>query len=169
MLTYQPQNDIYYGIFRFLSILIRDSSKEYNIDLFKILDFYLLFPNFIPDIRVTNELLKDKNKFKQYKNAYAVEGNQKQIFNKLNKIQDKIIEILVSKNILNIAKIKIGIISLNPNIDIPFFLLQQIEVKNHENYNIFEFLTKLSTLPFYGEDGLKDRTGLMEYRYDGVN
>lgn len=169
MLTYQPQNDVYYGIFRFLSILTRDSSKEYNIDLFKILDFYLLFPNFIPDIRVTNELLKDKNKFKLYKNAYAIEGNQKQIFHKLNKIQDKIIEILVTKNILNIAKIKIDIISLNPNIDIPFFLLQQIEAKNYENYNLLEFLTKLSTLPFYGEDGLKDRTGLMEYRYDGVN
>lgn len=169
MLTYQPQNDIYYGIFRFLSILTRDSSKEYNVDLFKILDFYFLFPNFIPDIRVTSELLKDKNKFKLYKNAYAIEGNQKQIFHKLNKIQDKIIEILVTKNILNIAKIKIDIISLNPNTDIPFFLLQQIEAKNHENYNLLEFLTKLYTLPFYGEDGLKDRTGLMEYRYDGVN
>lgn len=46
---------------------------------------------------------------------------------------------------------------------------KQIEAKNYENYNLLEFLTKLSTLPFYGEDGLKDRTGLMEYRYDGVN
>ena len=168
MLTYQPQNDVYNGIFRILSLLMYDTTREYHIDLLRILDFYYIFPNFICDIKFPSNLIKDKAIFKKYSdNLYFIKGQKKQIFYTLTKVQDSSLNILFSKNILDCSLYKKEIIKLNANIDFAPFLYEQIMYRNTENKDIIDFLiNKLSKIDFLGENGLKARTGLMEYKYD---
>lgn len=170
MLTYQPQNDIYNGIFRILSLLMYDTSREYHIDLFRILDFYYIFPNFINEIRLPSAIIKDRELFKKYsKNIYFPKGNKKQIFYQLTKKQNDSFNVLVSRSILNCSLFEKEIIKINENIDIAPFLCEQIQYRNEENKDIIDFLVnKLSKITFLGKDGLKARSGLMEYRYDIV-
>lgn len=168
MLTYQPQNDIYNGIFRILSLLMYDTTRQYNIELLRILDFYYVFPNFIYDIKFPSTLRKEKAIFKKYnENTYFAKGNKLQFFYMLTQIQDKGFKILISKNILNCSLYEKEIIKLNNDICLATSLLEQIKKRNQENKEIIDFLVcKLSKIEFLGNNGLKARTGLMEYRYD---
>lgn len=168
MLTYQPQNDIYNGIFRILSLLLYDTTRQYSVDLLRILDFYYVFPNFIYDIKFPSNLRKDKAIFKKYnENAYFAKGNKRQFFYMLTQIQDKTFKILISKNILNCSLYAKEIIKLNHDICLAPSLFEQIKQRNQENKDIVDFLVcKLSKIEFLGKKGLKARTGLMEYKYD---
>ena len=170
MLTYQPQNDIYNGIFRILSILMYDTSRAYPLDLLRILDFYYVFPNFINEIRLPSTIIKYREFFKKLnKNTYFPQGNKRQIFYQLTKIQNESFNTLVSRNILDRGSFEKEIIRLNDDVDIAPFLCEQIYYRNEENKDIIDFLVnKLSKITFWGKDGLKARSGLMEYRYDIV-
>lgn len=79
------------------------------------------------------------------------------------------IDTLVAKKIINTEYYQKNIIFLNEQIDIAPYLDQQLEQRNSDNQELLDFLVnKLSKIHFWGENGLKARTGLMEYRYDEI-
>ena len=169
MLTYQPQCDPYNEIFRILSLLYFDKNKQFNLDVLKILDFYFLFPQFITDIKLPKEMVSYRSRFKKYENIYAVQDTKKQLFDNLDVYQCMAIDTLVAKKIINTKYYQKNIVFLNEQIDIAPYLDQQLEQRNSDNQELLDFLVnKLSSIHFLGENGLKARTGLMEYRYDDI-
>ena len=169
MLTYQPQNDVNYCIYRFFSLFFIDENKEYAIDTFKIIDFFYMFPHFIKNIKVRKEQISERNSLDDYCNVYAIDGNQKQLFERLNNCQEMAFEILVSKKILDIDKFQEGIVLLNNSLDIASRFIECIEETNLKNKKLLNFLTKsLASVQLYGKGGLKDRSKVMEYKYDTI-
>ena len=51
----------------------------------------------------------------------------------------------------------------------PSAIVERVKIANETNADLISFLSTLgSTYTLTGKDGLKDRTGLLEYRYDPV-
>jgi hypothetical protein len=96
-------------------------------------------------------------------NEYYTPSSPKSVFRKVESIQDTAIKILVNKGILE--KEKCGYIlvesSVTPEVE------GIVEERNEQMEEVMDLLITLTenSSPL-GKDSLKDRAGLMEFRYD---
>jgi hypothetical protein len=166
MLLYHQAYDIYHCVFRMLKILKYSAGKALEYDRLSILDFYLLFPHLIKDISVPQELVSEKTKFKRYASKYDFNGDPKFFFSRLRALQETALRVLVAKKI--IAKEGFEDKKLNLNLDeIPSDMRKEIDKSITEYSEVLSFLIdKLDVIELTGARGLKQRTGLLEYRYD---
>lgn len=169
MLTYHPLKDPNHCIFRMLCILNDIDAEEIPIDLLKILDFYLLFPHLLKKIKpFPNIFTAFKKDLNVVQDPFENLPSATKLLFDLSPIQETCINFLAVKKIINIDRLKKDKINLiKENID--ELLLDYINKASFKNENWYSFLIKhLSTMSLYGENGLKARTKLMEYKYDSV-
>ncbi len=167
MLIYNPAYDIYHTMFRILQ-LSSNINKSIEIDKLKILDFYYVFPT---------ELLRIKKPvgFKKYDkflvteiNKYDKITNPRRIFYKMNSIQYQAIKILVASGYLDSQNFEKGIIKFSTK-EFPLNFKENIEKSNKENNKLITLLIEtLADINLSGHLGLKERTGLIEFRYDTI-
>jgi hypothetical protein len=88
------------------------------------------------------------------------------LFSEMGDFQLRAIDILKAKNILEITEE--GMISKGENFSNS--IIASLVEENYITSNTFykEFIKIIMLCPLYGENGLKKRTGLMEYRYDAI-
>lgn len=124
----------------------------------KILDLYLCFPYFLKKFKFPQGLNTRKiiNKISK---PYEELPSEKILMFRLNEIQNFSFNFLVSKGLFNKNKFTKGIISY-----------QEEFLNNYKFQNsipeVMEILVKMAAIEVDGKGGLKDRSGLMEYRYD---
>jgi len=83
-------------------------------------------------------------------------------------IQIAALNALAGSNIIDRDLLKKGYVE-RTSVTLPDDLQLRIDEKNSLDEPISKFIFKeLSEMPLFGIDGLKHRTGLMEYRYDNV-
>lgn len=164
MLVYHPVYNVYHCIFRIASIFKHINRIE--IDKLRILDFYLLFPSIISEVKLPREFQKIKKEAKKLSNIYHDPINHLITFREIQDIQMAALNSLMCAELINKKDLEEGYV-VRTNKEIPNHLLTLIESFLSKNRNIYEFILKdLAALQLTGKNGLKDRTGLLEYKYD---
>lgn len=166
MLLYHPYKDSNHCAFRILSILNKLDS-EIQLDQLKLIDFFYLFPHFLKDIKPwPRELKAFRKHLNDFGEPYENTPNKKKMFFDIEVIQNQALLKLASRELISVDKLKKRSVELD-KIKIPNELISQIQEDKFNNGNILTVLVDgLCNIPWSGENGLKMRSGLMEYKYD---
>ena len=154
-------------MFRFITIADLLELESFEFSRLRIYDFLFLFPHFIKDVsfpraKGVSALKKSAEKIAP---AYERLPDRKRLFSEMGDYHIQAIQILEAKGIFKEVD---GIISISESFQSSSIkaLLQDNQYINNEFYKIL--LKTLNNVELSGENGLKQRTGLMEYRYDAV-
>lgn len=167
MLLYHPIYDIFHCVYRMLRILSVSHDKTMKIEQIRILDFYLLFPSQIRKMTLPKQFVHFRKYITDNLNPYNDVDDEKLVFNRMEHYQLTALRCLASHNLIDPGLLNNdGLVK--PTLDsIPKDLKQDIEKKNTEDSELIEFLVKsLLEIVVSGNQGLKARTRLLEYKYD---
>ncbi|AFK70185.1 hypothetical protein YSA_06343 [Pseudomonas putida ND6] len=93
--------------------------------------------------------------------------NASQVFRDMAEIQLSALRNIAASGLIDIEYYERGIVRKFSTTKFPQTIVSKISEHLQKNREITEFiLNSLSKLPLRGLDGLKHRTGLLEYRYD---
>lgn len=169
-LTFQPAYDSYHAIFRLFRLRnILESTRAYR-DTARILDFYLLFPFRIDEIRLSPKHRGYRKLASTYSNIQPYGGLPESIivFERMAPMQQAASETLKIQGFLDNHSFDQGIVSWTDK-QASLTLTLRVDEQNKRQDDLLTFLAILATeYPLLGESGLKARTGLIEYRYDPV-
>lgn len=171
-LTYSAAYDPYHTTFRLLALMKPSVDCEIvDFEIVRIVDFYHNFPWLLRDFSAYSKIpkfQKDKNKIiKLYpKSKFEILPDKYQVFQRMRPSQ------LSAWAALS----QFGIVEVHDNVnhvregDFCSTALQvKIEAYRREHKELLPFLwNKLAKVPLLGPGGLKDRSGLGEFRYDVV-
>lgn len=164
MLVYHPAYDAYHCLFRMMAIIERTGKLE--IDKLKILDFYILFPSLLSDVKMPRQFVSFKKKAKQSYNEYHDPINSRGIFNEMRKIQDAAIKCMLATGYIDSDDLSHGYV-MRTSKELPEKIALEMDkfIDNKKPLSSF-IIQNLAKFHLTGPDGLKARTQLMEHRYD---
>jgi len=166
MLVYHPAFDIYNCVFRMLQLLTAMKQHEVELDRLRIWDFYLTFPNEARKISFPTVLLELKNIFKQKEeNPYEDLIDPQKIIERMKPYQIEALHCLASHGLIDAKSLSKNVITRTKK-ELPSDLLKKFEEISIEKSNIIKLVIGFAELPLFGQNGLKHRTGLIEFRYD---
>lgn len=171
MIIYNQAFDLYHAIHRLLLFLNKfDEGQSIEIDRIRIWDFYLLFPNQIHNIRLKNtddEIRKFRRELiKKTKNPYDVIPENRKVFEKIRPYQMAAINCIASYGMIDKEDLRADQISIISKSRILDYSKHMGEVSEKENNVIILMTTYFFDLKLTGSDGLKDRSNLIESKYD---
>lgn len=168
MLIYHPIHDINHCIYRILLITESSTNVEFGWDVFRLIDFYILFPAMLKNISpFPAELSPFKKLLKDIPSAYELMPNSRRVLFELEEIQLTAMQNLVAKGLIDSERFKDGVIS-RTELAIPNKIVSAIEEDERTTQEWFRFaINELPIIDFFGKKGLKARSQLMEFRYDG--
>jgi hypothetical protein len=171
MIIYNQAFDYYHAIYRIIQLLTHYKRDEYvEVDRLRIWDFYLLFPQQVHNIRLKREEKDIKDLLKRFVkkniNPYNDVFDNKKVFEKIKPYQLTALSSLASYGLISKELLKENRVSIISN-----NLLEEYSSKfeelNPTEQNIVAIMTShFSTISMFGHDGLKNRTHLMESKYD---
>lgn len=163
MLVYHPAFDIYNCAFRMLQLLYYAKDSEIEVDRLRIWDFYLTFPNEARRIKFPKDMIELKKIFKnQPDNPYEDLIDSKRIINRMKPYQLAALRYLTSYGLIDNALFVKKIIKRTDKV-LPLDLEEKLLEINIEKENIIKLVQGFSYLGLFG---IKERTGLLEFRYD---
>lgn len=170
MLIYHPVFDTSHCVYRSLLLLQEQDYFEIDIELFRLMDFYVLFPSLLKLIKpFPNELRRYKKEIQKISDPYENIQNPNRIFIELRRIQSIAFHHLLSRNLIDMESYTDGKIKRTKTA-LPEELSHSLSEDSYRKSEWFAFVSKgFLQIEFYGSNGLKKRTGLMEYRYDEVD
>lgn len=163
MLVYHPAFDAYHCLFR--SIAVLEVSQKCEIERLRILDFCLSFPTIVKDFRLPPGKSGVKKAAAAVSNPYRNPMGMRTLFENLSTIQTSAFSCLAASGLAineseNIVRTKAPL---------PEGLQEKCLSFQRMEKTFFDvLLNELLALPLLGPDGLKARSGLMEYRYDTI-
>jgi hypothetical protein len=170
-LTYEPALDPFHAVYRVLRLRsIIANCGPLPRDHVRILDFYQLFPFCIDHIRLARQHRRFRKLASDYKAAapYGDQPEDRILFNRMEPMQIAALETLATHGLIDPEQWNIGEVRTTES-RIPEALAGRIEAANEHDRELHAFLSVLaSEYNLTGVNGLKDRTGLMEYRHDAV-
>ncbi|WP_308936749.1 ABC-three component system middle component 5 [Duganella sp. SG902] len=166
MLIYHPGYDAYHCIFRLLAVI--DKVQDLEIDKARILEFLLLYPSAVAQVKIPQGMTPIRKEAKLLSNQYHDPINIRTTFRDMRFIQDAALKCIAAASLIDLDRFEVGYVT-RTKLPIPDSLNSYIRsfVKSHDNVSRF-VLDELSTIPLLGVNGLKHRTELMEYRYDFI-
>lgn len=171
MIAYQPAFDPYHSIFRMIRIIIGMNDCEYmELEKFRILDFYLVFPFLIENFKFKREDLGLRKLAKSYDRMrpYGSMPDSRDIFVRMAPIQAMASETLVARGLVDADAYKVGLITKG-ELNFDAAVLNRAEAANRLQSSLIDILNVMcSNYALLGDDGIKRRSGLMEYRYDAI-
>ena len=170
-LTYNEAFDPYHAAFRFMRLRVGcELTGRTHLDMFRILDFYLLFPFRIQNMSFFSTDRKWRSVSKSYEKLrpYGELPEDVSIFSKMEPFQRAAVTSLVQAGVLSSeAWLNNQIEFLS--IDFPSELRERCVELNESMPDVIEILCSIrERYPLLGHSGLKARTGLLEYRYDSI-
>lgn len=170
-LTYQPAFDPFHTVFRFFRL--REALlAEFEIprDHFRILDFYLLFPFRVGDMRLAPKHKRFRKIAEEFvaTRPYGNVPDDRTVFGRMKPIQAAAFDTLVGQNYLAEEKFRLGMVA-STSVALPDDLRERVIKANLAEKNLVNFLAVLARdYELLGDNGLKARSGLMDYRYDAA-
>ena len=166
MLIYHPAYEAYHCIFR--ALMATDKIKKLELQKLRILDFFLCFPAELQKIRLP-ENLKDVRKTAQgFANEYHGPVSMMQSFRDLEHIQLTAYRTLAASGIFDPQEFEAGVIFRTEK-ELPEKISQAVANARMITPNAAELvLDRVASIPLTGVDGLKHRSGLLDYRYDVI-
>ncbi|HBA71209.1 MAG: hypothetical protein A2X82_00645 [Geobacteraceae bacterium GWC2_55_20] len=168
MIIYHPAYDIAHCAYRFFLLFENIKVDELSYEKFRVLDFYLLFPNLLKAVILPQEIRIAKKAFNNIPEPYETIPNPSRLMFELSNIQDACIASLVARGMLdkdafNSASIK------RTQTETPKTIKEKINSDPTTKQPWFIYLVnELISIDFNGPKGLKARSNLMEYRYDKI-
>ena len=160
--------DPYHCALRLASILVDCPLPEIEWERLRLLDFYVTFPHLLTSLRLPQALRSRKGGLRSVPAPYESLPTPKRLFFQLCTIQDTAAKLLAAGGILDRGAFLNGRIALATG-ELPSQLgelLKSLQFRSSEWYALVT--QELSRVPLYGRNGLKDRSGLMEFRHDPV-
>ncbi|HIH5775813.1 TPA: ABC-three component system middle component 5 [Citrobacter werkmanii] len=164
MLIYHPAYDAYHCLFRMIALI--DHVNEIEVDKARILDFYLIFPSLVSEIRMPHNYSGVKKEAKKYSNVYRNPINISSTFRDMHEIQMAAIRCLAATGLIEVMPLERDLIKRTDKSIPDGLLISMCDFLNTKEEIYTFIISKLSQFPLTGKDGLKDRTNLMEFRYD---
>jgi hypothetical protein len=168
-LTFQAAFDPLHTVFRFLRLrpLIARRGPIHR-DHARILDFYLLFPFRISDIRLMPRHRHFRELASRFDEPYGEQPDAQSLFSRMEIIQTAAMESLARQNLIELTKWSVEEVGATAA-QIPAPLMSRVDERNNAQTDLLEFIETLATeYSLLGSNGLKSRTGLLEYRYDAL-
>lgn len=168
MLIYHPIHDINHCIYRVLRFLEVSEHASFSWEQLRLLDFYSLFPHLLKNIAPFPQNLRAYKKIvARIPDAYEAMTNDKRIFHEMMPIQNTAIHNLIARDLIDSEHYADHIVS-RTDIQLPELLSEKIKIDpiGSEDWYLF-LVNELPLVDFDGKKGLKSRTDLMEFRYDG--
>lgn len=170
MLIYHQAQDINHCVYRLLLILESTEQERYLVDVYRIVDFYTLFPYFLTKIKpLPSSISKFKRVFLDIKEPFEALRNTKRILHELEGLQSTAIQNLLAKELLDRQAFESGYLKRTQKA-LPKKFVDELKTSRLFNQEWFKVLiNEFPKVKFAGSHGLKFRTGLMEFRYDMEN
>ncbi|MBS1078286.1 hypothetical protein JK217_11100 [Gluconobacter kondonii] len=170
-LTYEPAFDPLHSIFRALRLRQGlGTGLPLPRVLFRMLDFYLLFPASLRNVRLRPEHRGLKNQAAVTKRAasYGPRPEDAILFERMQPYQDAAVNTLALQGFFSNDELEAGWV-IPSEAKAPAALTDRLLAVNATEESLLTALNTLaSDYPFDGVNGIKHRTGLLEYRYDAV-
>lgn len=164
MLIYHPAYDAYHSLFR--QLIVIDSLQSIDLAKLRILDFFLVFPAEIRSIRLPREQMAARKVAEQRVNPYHGPVNSKKTFQDMEQIHVAALRALAASNLIEKDKLDSGLAERSST-ELPSDMLDMIALSKKRDPEMIDFiLFGLGKMETQGVNGLKDRSGLLEYRYD---
>ena len=171
MITYQPAFDPYHAAFRVLRLSsLLSECEPIERDRFRILDFLLAFPFFIEQVKLKSEDRRFRAVSKKYHYLipFADLPERSVLFQYMELPHRSAVDTFLRVGILS-EDVQNGRISIKKSPDFSLELNQRIQELNDSQSDLMDVLRSFCCdYEFLGSDGLKARTGLMEFRYDSI-
>ncbi len=166
-LAFEPAFDPFHTAFRVLRQLEFRNDETVAINRMKILDVYMAEPVRCTEIRLAGPLRRAARLAAACQlPQYGRRPTTNALFNRMIPIQDAAIQTLVSRCFLDGDAYSQGQ-ALRTELPLSDALVTRITNVNIAQKALMTFLCRdLDAVPTDGTKGLKDRTGLSEYRYD---
>jgi hypothetical protein len=168
MLIYDPALDPYHSAIRALAIVMSSSEQhvELPIDAARIADYFLVYPYEMTGFRFPSEFRAIRAAVKETENPYRHAFGTRATFERMRPIFFSALSGLVAAELIDAEGLKRGVLALS-NKAMPDDLAAAI-ARFHKRQTIVGrfILTEFLAIPTTGDDGLKHRSSLIEYRYD---
>jgi hypothetical protein len=167
MLVYHPAFDLSHGMFRMLRLLETNPERRMKWDTFRILDFYYLFPHLLEAARLPRSMTKRKLEFGKLGSKYTRVPTPRMFIQQLRGIHESIARSLAAKGFIEPAEFDEGLL-VRTEREIPQDLVCMFADAVDDASLVEMLAVEMAALPLTGGNGLKDRTGLLEHRYDAA-
>ena len=171
MILYNNAFDLYHTIFRMLHLLSKiEEDKVIEIDRIRIWDYYLLFTNEIFNIQPRknkkeyNQLLKKLNIKKN--NPYQQIYDQRKTLEKIKPYQLSALNCLASYNIIDKEYLLKEEVKINSFDLLKRYTQSAGDLSDREKNIIIIMTSFFRDISLIGNNGLKERSNLMESKYD---
>lgn len=157
---------MYHCVYRLIQLLSNLKEEYVELERLRMWDYYLAFPNEMTKIRYERGNNDIQNLFPKKENPYEIVLDSKIIFEKMKPYQLTAIKTLASYGLVKKDYLTENRIT---KIDKTLFedILKNYEPLSDRESNIIKIMTTyFYNMPLYGEKGFKDRTNLLEFRYD---
>lgn len=167
MLIYNPSLDPYHCAVRLLTISVMHD-KDLPFETAQIIDFGFLFPEVLINARLPNSISSLRKSAREHVSPFRPAPKSKSAIRSIRSIQLSAGSTLAMNDLIDREKFKDGVLKAQLPA-LPESLLVACQSFLNGNKDFYTaVITSLVTVPLSGHDGLKHRTGLMEYRYDAV-
>jgi hypothetical protein len=169
-LSYQSAFDPFHAVYRLLRLWPIMRRAPLSRDAVRILDFYLLFPFRIGDIRFKRAHMKYRRLTAAYAHTkpYGEQPEGRTILTRMEPMQSAALDTLAGSAMIDLEQLILGRVQVT-DVPMPAELVERSSAANERHADLMEFLGVLaSEYELLGPDGLKARTGLLEHRYDPV-
>lgn len=168
MIIYHPAFDIYNCAFRLLQIMELMHLKQIEIDRLRVWDFYFVFPKQVKGISFPSSITQLRKKFNVLPNPYEDIVDAKQVFERMKPFQYAALKYLASYGLVDASEL-VDNICKRTGKSIPNELQYRLTDITSEQQNVFElFSSGFINMPLYGKLGFKERTKLLDFKYDPV-
>ena len=165
MIIYHPAFDACHGALRAFAIC-NAVGRTLEVEKLQIVDFYLVFPEHLASFRLPRKFVKWKSFSKKMSGEYKNSQYQKTLFASYVKTSRISLEMLLSKGLIDASAFRDGRVELLEVDGCEELVSLSDEFDNRTN-GYFKFISQLADeVSLYGKNGMKDRSGLLEYRND---
>ena len=166
-LVYHPAFDPYHTILRCLraSTILGEKFHKEELELFQ---FLILFPEILGNSKLTTATRSAWGKLKwSPRFPYEMRADMRRTFNSSRSTYEAAFQTLVKERILSEA-VADDESTFNVSwFNVPENIVEMVDARNENEAELVSLLSMLAEdVPFFGDGGLKERTGLMEFRYD---
>jgi hypothetical protein len=168
MLIYHPMFDPYHGALRLVATLMDSGQGQMEWERLRLLDYLVVFPHRLLTLKLPQQLRSAKSLFKSIPQPYENFPSAPQLFFQLGEIQESAGRLLVGRDLLDRNAILNGTAQLIES-DALSRVQELVQRLSHRSADWYKFVVEqLRDLPLQGKNGLKERSGVMEFRHDPV-
>ncbi len=163
MLVYHPAFDIYHGIFRAILLLEKTPSRSMPVDTLRIVDLYFLFPYLLADLDFPKGAGAKGRKLAGTRSRFNTLPSPRVFLTQVKGLHSLVTAALAGQEMISIEDLREGTVSRTDK-QVPAGLLDRATAQDNELANYLG--STIAAVPLLGKRGLKDRSNLMEFRYD---